>query len=259
MGGSDTMPIDRIAATALAALLASAVAAQAAEIRVICAGGIGPVVTALAPGFEKASGHKLVLRFVSGPVVKRAIDKGEAFDVAISLPRVIDELIKSGKIAAGSRADIARTGVGVSVRAGAPKPDIGTVEAFKRTLLAAKSVAHSKEGASGVYFRGLLDRLGIAAQVNPKLIGSPPGARGLVSPVVKGEAEMVVGTMSAIMEPGVDLVGPIPNELQNWVTFAAAIGTASKETAAARALIGFLTAPAAHPAIKAKGMQPLGK
>jgi molybdate transport system substrate-binding protein len=253
------MPIGRIAASALAGLLASALAAQAAELRVICAGGIGPVVTALAPGFEQASGHKLVFRFVSGPVVKREIDKGEPFDVAISLPRVIGELIESGKIAAGTRADIARTGVGVSVRAGAPKPEIGTVEAFKRTLLAAKAVAHSKEGASGVYFRGLLERLGIAAEMKPKLIGSPPGARGLVSPVVKGEADMVVGTMSAIMEPGVDLVGPIPNELQNWVTFTAAVGAASREAVAARALVRYLGGPTAHAAIKAKGMEPLAR
>jgi molybdate transport system substrate-binding protein len=253
------MSIDRVAATAAAALLATVIAAQAAEIRLICAGGIGPVVTALAPGFEEASGHKLRFRFVSGPVVKREIDKGEAFDVAISLPRVIGELIKSGKIAGATRADIARTGVGVSVRAGAPKPDIGTVEAFKRTLLAARAIAHSKEGASGVYFRGLLDRLGIRAQIDPKLIGSPPGAGGLVSPVVTGRADMVVGTMSAIMEPGVELVGPIPDELQNWVTFTAGISTASKDAAAAQALIRFLTARAAHAAIKAKGMQPLGK
>jgi molybdate transport system substrate-binding protein len=242
-----------------ATLLALIGAAAAAEIRVICAGGIGPVVTALAPEFEKASGHKLSFTFVSGPVVQREVDKGTAFDVAISLPEVIEALIKSGKIASGSRADIARTGVGVSVRTGAPKPDISTVEAFKQTLLKAKSIAHSKEGASGVYFMGLLDRLGILAQVKPKLIGSPAGAGGLVSPVVKGEAEMVIGTTSAIMEPGVDLVGPIPNELQNWATFTAGVGAASKEAAAASALIRFLTAPGAAAAITAKGMEPLGK
>ena len=144
----------------------------------------------------------MVFTFVSGPVVQREIDKGTRFDVAISQPEVIETLIKSGKVAAGSRADIARTGVGVSVRAGAPKPDIGSVEAFRQTLLKAKSIAHSKEGASGVYFMGLLDRLGIAAEVKPKLIGAPAGAGGLVSPVVKGEAEMVVGTASAIMEAG---------------------------------------------------------
>ncbi len=247
-----------VRAATLAAVLLSH-AASAAEIKVICAGGIGPVASVLAPEFERASGHKVVFNFVSGPVVQREVEKGTAFDVAISLPEVIDRLIKSGKIAAASRADIARTGVGVSVRAGAPKPDISTVDAFKRALLNAKSIAHSKEGASGVYFMGLLDRLGIAAEIKPKLIGSPPGAGGLVSPVVKGEAEMVVGTMSAIMEPGVDPVGPIPNELQNWATFTAGVGAASKEAAAAQGLIRFLTAPGAVAAIKAKGMEPLGK
>jgi molybdate transport system substrate-binding protein len=217
------------------------------------------VLSELAPQFERATGHKVTIKFVSGPVVRREIDAGEAFDVAISLPEVIDDLIKSGKIAAGSRADIARSGVGVSVRAGAAKPDIGSVKAFKRTLLNAKSVAHSKEGASGTHFMAVLDRLGIAADMKPKLIGSPAGAGGLVSPVVKGEAEIVVGTVSAIMEPGVDLVGPIPEELQSWANFAAAVGTAAKEAEAGAALITFLTTPAAAAVIKAKGMEPLAR
>ena len=247
-----------LAAAALAALLTTQHAA-AADIRVICAGGITPVVTALTGEFERVSGHKLVFTFVSGPVVQREIENGASFDVAISQPEVIEALIKSGKVTAASRADIARTGVGVSVRAGAPKPDIGTVDTFRRTLLAATTIAHSKEGASGVYFMGLLDRLGIAAQIKPKLIGSPAGPGGLVSPVVKGEAEMVVGTMSAIMEPGIELVGPIPNELQNWTSFTAGVATASKDAGAAQALIRFLTAPGAVAAIKAKGMEPLGR
>ena len=250
------MQIRAFAVAMLVAVLTHG-AAAAADIKVICAGGIAPVVTVLAPEFERTSGHKVVFKFVSGPVVQREIDTGDPFDVAISQPEVIAALIKSGKVVAASRIDIARTGVGVSVRAGAPKPDIGSVDAFRRTLLDAKMIAHSKEGASGVYFMGLLDRLGIAAQVKPKLIGSPAGAGGLVSPVVKGEAEMVVGTMSAIMEPGVALVGPIPNELQNWTTFTAGAATASKDAAAAQALIRFLTAPGAVAAIKAKGMEPL--
>ena len=252
------MPSRTFAVAALALSLING-AASAAEIRVICAGGITPVVTALSGEFERTSGHKLIFTFVSGPVVQREIEKGTSFDVAISQPEVIETLIKSGKIAAASRADIARTGVGVSVRAGAPRPDIATVDAFRRTLLDARSIAHSREGASGVYFMGLLDRLGIAAQVKPKLIGSPAGPGGLVSPVLKGEAEMVVGTASAIMEPGLELVGPIPDELQNWTAFTAGIATASKDPAAAQALIRFLTAPGAVAAIKAKGMEPLGK
>ena len=251
-------PISFAAAAKLAAvlMLTPGIAAEAAEIKVLCAGGIGPVVSALGPQFERTTGHKLAIKFVSGPVVKREIDAGTAFDVAISLPEVIDAVIKDGKIVAATRTGIARTGVGVSVRAGAPKPDIGTVEAFKRTLINAKSIAHSKEGASGVYFMGLLDRLGIAAQVKPKLIGSPPGAGGLVSPVVKGEAEMVVGTISAIMEPGVDFAGALPAELQSYARFVAGVGSGSKEAEAAGALISFLTAPAALAVIMAKGMEP---
>jgi molybdate transport system substrate-binding protein len=249
----------KIFAAALLTLSIINGAASAADIKVICAGGITPVVSALTAEFERTSGHKLVFTFVSGPVVQREVEKGTPFDVAISQPDVIETLIKAGKIAAASRADIARTGVGVSVRAGAPQPDIRTVDAFRRALLDARSIAHSKEGASGVYFMAVLDRLGIAAQVKPKLIGSPAGPGGLVSPVLKGEAEMVVGTMSAIMEPGITLVGPIPNELQNWTTFTAGIATASKDAAAAQTLIRFLTAPGAIAAIKAKGMEPLGQ
>ena len=186
--------------------------------------------------------------------MKQRIEAGETFDVAILLPPLIEDLIKQGKIAAGTRTDIARSGMGVGVRAGAPKPDIGSVEAFKRALLNAKSVAYSKEGASGVYFKGLLERLGIVEQMNPKLMPTP--ADTLAKVVPSGEAEMIVVPISVILVPGAELVGPLPSELQTYINFVAGVSAGAKETEAARALIKFLTAPAAVPVLRAKGMEP---
>ena len=231
---------------------------HAAEIKVLSVIPLKTSMEELGPLFER-TGHKLVVEYDGSSQLKRRLEAGEAFDIALIYPELIDALVKQGKLAKGTSTAIARVLIAVAVKKGAPKPDIGTVDAFRHTLLDAKSIAHSREGASGVYFMGLLDRLGIAAQTKPKLIGSPAGPGGLVSPVVKGEAEMVVGTMSAIMEPGVTLVGAIPNELQNWTSFPAGVATASQDPGAAQALIRFLTAPGAVAAIQAKGMEPLGR
>lgn len=231
--------------------------AQSADIKIILAGGLGPVVTAVKPSFEKESGHKLDITFVSGPVVKREVEGGRAFDIAISQPEIIDELIQGGKVVAGSRTDIARTGIGLSVKSGAPKPDISSVEAFKNMLTSVKSIAHSKEGASGAYFMKLLDRLQLMSAVQPKLIGAPAGAGGLVSPVLKGEAEVVIGTASAIMEPGIDFVALIPDDLQNWSVFSAGYSAASTEPEAAKEFVAYLKSAKSLPAIKEKAMQPV--
>ena len=163
-------------------LLAQAAAAEAAEVKVLHTGGFTSVMNVLGPEFERATGHKLVTKIDSAAVFKRQIDAGETFDVAILTTPLIAELVRTGKIAADMTADIARSGIGVGVRAGAPKPDISSVEAFKRTLLRAKSVAHSEEGSSGVHFKRLLERLGIAADMKAKLkpFGIPrhrPGRR----------------------------------------------------------------------------------
>ncbi len=235
-------------------LLAQGVA-EAAEVKVLTAGGIWPVMKELGAQFERASGHKLVMKVVIGPLVKREIDAGTEFDVAVGFPDLIDAAIKDGKIIAATRANIARIGVGVIVRAGVPKPDIGSVDAFKRALLNAKGVAYGKGVATGPLFMALLERLGIMAEMKPKL---RPGEVGDgVAAVREGEADLALGTISTLMEePGMDLVGPLPAELQIYISFAAGVGTAAKELDAARALIKFLTAPAAVPVIKAKGMEP---
>jgi molybdate transport system substrate-binding protein len=235
-------------------LFAPGLAAEAAEVKAIVANPMKAVVQEVGAQFERDTGHKLVTRFVSGPVVKREIDAGEPADLAISAAPVIDGLIKEGKIVAASRADLAYAGVGVGVAAGAPKPGIGSVEAFKRALLNAKSVAHSAEGPSGVYFRSLLDRLGIAEEMKPKL--KPLSGDALAKAVPSGQAEMIISSMPDILGEGIVLVGPLPAELQAYIRFAAGVGANAKEAEAAEVLIKFLTAPAATPVINAKGMEP---
>ena len=236
-------------------LLVQNFAAEGAEVKVIGANPMKPVVQELGAQFERDTGHKLVTKFVPGPVVKREIDAGETFDVAVSITPVIDALIKEGKIVAGTRADVAYALVGVGVRAGAPKPDISSVEAFKRALLNAKSVTHSAEGASGTYFKGLLERLGIAEEMKPKL--KPRSGEAQAKAVPSGEADMIVATISLILAyDGVQLVGPVPSEVQFYNRFAAGVGTNAREPEAAKALLKLITSPAAVPVIKAKGMEP---
>jgi len=235
-------------------LMAQGLAAEAAEVKVIGAAPMTAVIKELGAQFERETGHKLVTKFTSGPIVKQEIDAGETFDVAVSITPVIDDLVKEGKIVAATRADVAYAGVGVGVRAGAPKPDISTVEAFKRALLNAKSVAHSKTGASGTYFKRLLERLGIAEEMKPKL--RPMPAERIAQAVPSGEAEMIVVTTSVIVMGGAELVGPVPPELQFYNSFAAGVGARAREAEAAKALVKFLTAPAAVPVLKAKGMEP---
>lgn len=251
---ANKLVIATAAAVFFLAVASHARVAGAAEIKVLSGTGSRAIVEELARQFEGASGHKLIIRFEGNAQLKRKIEAGEAFDVAILNPPVIDELIRSGKIV-GARADIGRAGIGVGVRAGAPKPDIGSVDAFKRALHDAKSVAFAEEGASGIYFMRLLDRLGLAQEMRAKL--RPMPALDSVEIVARGDAEMVVVVLPRILVvPGVDLVGPIPAELQTWIGTSAGIGAAASEPEAAQALIRFFTAPAAAPVLKAKGMQP---
>jgi molybdate transport system substrate-binding protein len=220
--------------------------AAAADVKLISADPMAGVVRELGPQFERDPRHKLITKFVSGPMVKREIDAGETFDVAISITPVIEALIEEGKLVAGTRADIAYAGVGLGVRAGAP-------DAFKRTLLSAKSVAYSADGAGGTYFRGLLDRLGIAEEMKVKL--EPMTDDILARALPSGEAEMIVGAVPNVMEFGADLVGPLPLELQIYIPFTAGVSATAKEPEAAKALIHLLTAPAGVAVIRAKGME----
>jgi molybdate transport system substrate-binding protein len=234
-------------------LVATTVAARATELSVIAATPMTGVVKAMAAAFEKTGEHKIALKFVSGPIVKRDIDAGAAFDLAISITPVIDALIKDGMLVAATRADLAYAVIGVGVRAGAPKPDISTVETFRNALLNARSVAHSATGASGDHFRATLQKLGIAEQMQPKL--RPMPADTIAQAVPSGQAEMIVVTASVILVPGAELVGPIPQELQFYNTFAGAVGRTSKAPEPARGFLRLLTSSAALPVLKANGME----
>ena len=236
-------------------VLALGAAAEAAEIRVLSIPGVKAPLEELAPQFERASGHKLAIRFEIFAQMKEPIDAGD-FDIAIFSKSVIDNLEKQGRIAAGTSTGFARTSIGVAVRAGAPKPDIGTADAFKRTLLDAKSITYTDRSETGNYVTRMLDRLGIAAQMKPKTTLQPGGGRTTPA-VARGEAELAIVLVSDILAtPGVDLVGPLPAELQNYVVQTAGIGATAREPEAAKALIQFLTTPKSGAVFKAKGLEP---
>ena len=198
----------------------------AVEIKVLSTHAAYEVLSDLGPRFERASGHRLSIGYDPTNLIRRRIDDGAAFDVAIVTRPVIDELAAQGKIVAASCIDIGRSGLGLAVRAGAPKPDITTVEAFKRALLAAKSVVRSKDGASGQYFATLLDRLGIAEAMRGKI---RLGASGRVAELVaNGEVAMAVQQIAELLPvAGAQFVGPFPPELQLYTVFAAGIGSAA--------------------------------
>src|SRR5580704_6497817 len=250
-------------ALGLATLFAATIAmpgAAAADIKVLTAGAFKQVVLAMVPEFEKTSGHKATLDNDTVGALAKRIAGGEAFDVAILSPAAIDTLAKDGKVAPGGVA-LARVGVGVVVKQGAPRPDIATVDAFKQALLAAKSVAYidpAAGGSSGIYVAGLLERLGIVDAVKPKAKLIKGGA--VAEHVVAGEAEIGIHQISEILPvKGAVLVGPLPKEIQNYTVYAAGVGAAARDGDAARALVRFLSGPAAAPVLQAKGMEPASK
>jgi len=226
------------------------------EIRVLSSHAAFEVLSELGPAFERASGHRLSFAFNPTAAIKREIDAGAAFDIAIVTRPAIDALAAAGVILRETCVDIGRCGLGVAVRQGAPKPEIGTVEAFKRALLAAKSVVRSRDGASGQYFETLLGRLGIAAAMRDKIKIGPAGR--IAELVARGEAELAVQQVPELVPvKGADFVGPFPDELQVYTVFAAGVAAASKHRAAAQAFVAALAAPAAAPLYQAKGLEPV--
>lgn len=232
--------------------------ASAAEVKVLTAGAFKQVVLALAPNFEKQTGNKVVVDNDTAGGLKKRIEGGAAFDVAVITPAVIDDLVAAGKIVSGSRVNLATVGVGIVVKEGAPKPDVSTVEAFKSTLLAAKSVAYidpASGGSSGVYIDKLLERLGIADQVRPKAKLKKGGY--VAELIVSGEAELGLHQISEIVPvKGAVLVGPLPKEIQNTTTYAAGLSASSQNKDAAQALIKMFSGPPAAIVLKSKGMEP---
>jgi len=230
--------------------------AQAAEIKVLCSNGLREVMLELAPEFERASGHKLNLTFGLAAAFKQKIEAGEPFDVVVLVPALLDDVVKQGKVSGDTRAVIARAGNGLAIRAGAARPDIATADAFKATLLNAKAIAYAKAGQSGVYFVGLLDRLGIADAMKAKILAQASGVE-VGAAVQKGDAELGVLPVSEILPvKGVELLGPFPAALQGYVVMEAGVGAAAKDHAAAAALVKFLKSPEHSAVIKQKGMEP---
>jgi molybdate transport system substrate-binding protein len=241
-------------AVVVAVLLAHAGIARAAEIRVWTARAIATVLAEIGPRFEGTTGHTLTISSDLPPAFLRRAEAGEPFDVLISGSAPVDQWIREGRIRAKTRRDIARSGIGVEVRAGAPKPDIGSVDAFKRALLDAKSIAYLRVG-SGIYVHGLLERLGIAQAVASKV--TRPESDLVSELVARGEVELGMVVITQILTTaGVELVGPLPPEIQSYVMFTAGIGARSKVPDAAGQLLEFLTGPAAIPTIRAQGMAP---
>jgi molybdate transport system substrate-binding protein len=227
--------------------------ATAAEIKVMYPPPMRTVLSELIPQFERTTGHKVAVTYESSWLLVERIQKGEMPDVAVLTVRQADDLIREGKLA--RRVDVARSSIGLAVRAGAPKPDIGSVEAFKRTLLAAKSFARNEGADSGVFMVGLLERLGIAGEMSAK---STLVRRGFVAELVaKGEVEMAVQQMPELMAvPGVDTT-PLPPEIQHAIVFSAGIPAAPNAPGVVNELITFLASPAAAAVIRAKGLEPM--
>jgi molybdate transport system substrate-binding protein len=230
-------------------------AAGAVEIKVLSTQATEQAYRELAPQFEQASGHKVTTIFTGTLDVQKRIAAGESYDLIIMAGPAVDDFIKAGKIVPGSRVDLAKSGVGVGVRAGAPKPDIGSTEALKKALLAAKSIGYST-GPSGVYVVGLFRRLGIADQIKSKLKQTATGVF-VGSIVASGEAEIGIQQVSELSHfDGVDYVGPLPADVQEITVFSSGIQVGAKERDAANAWVKFLTAPAAAPAFKKRGLEP---
>ena len=224
------------------------------DLKLIGSPGTRGVVSELARQFERDSGHKVAGQFVVIAVIKRRIEAGEPFDVVIPGPELIQQLVQQGKVAQDANAPFGRTGVGLAVRQGAAKPDIGTPENLKHALLAAKAVGHSREGQSGIGFRAALDKLGIAEEMRPRLRTYEEG--GYVAALQSGEVDMVASGMGPILEMReVAVLGPLPAAVQSYVRFSVGVSTATKEPGTARQLMRFLLSPRAAPVFSAKGME----
>jgi molybdate transport system substrate-binding protein len=246
------------AATAVGGVIVPGGVAHAADIKVLTSVALTSVLDELAPAFEKATGNKVTIGYGLAAELKKRVLAGETADVIMLTRAMMEDLQKQNKVAADNLVNVAGTPVAVAARAGAPKPDIGSIDAFKHTLLAARSIVYAdpaKGGLSGVVFARALDRLGIADAMKGKTI-LVPGAQA-AEVVAKGDAELGVGQASEIVPvAGAQLVGPLPGELASTTLFTAAVGAESKSPAAAKALIDFLTGPQAAPRFKAKGFEP---
>jgi len=251
----------RALALGLAGALLLAGAASAAEVQVMISGGLTAAYNVLVPEFERLTGNKVLTAY--GPsmgttvnAIPIRLERGEGADVLIMVGYALGDLVKQGKVIADSRVDLTRSLIGIAVKSGAPKPDISSAEAVKRALLAAKSIAYS-DSASGVYVSTeMFAKLGIADEMKDKARKIPATPVGEI--VARGDAEIGFQQIAELLPvPGVDIVGPLPADLQNITVFSAGIATVSKEPEAGKALIKFLASPAARDTIVKSGMEPI--
>ena len=239
----------------ISSALAGAARQSPVEIKVWTARAIATVLAEIGPEFEHTTGYRLSITSDLPPAFARRLSAGEPFDVIVSGSATLDEWSKAGRILPETRIDIARSGIGVEVKAGAAKPDISSVEAFKRALLAAKSIAFLRVG-SGIHVAGLVERLGVADAIKAKV--TRPESDIVSELVAKGEVELGIVVITQILTtPGVELVGPLPSEVQSYVTFTGAVSATSKTPEAARQLITFLTGATARPVMRKQGMEPV--
>ena len=226
-------------------------------LRVLSSNGVRPAIEAAQPQIESAIGRPLTTEFSTATALKRKIDAGEPFDLAILTPPLIDDLVAQGKAAAGSRVDVARVGVGVGAPQGAPHSDVSTPEALKRTLLAAKVVAYTAEGQSRTTVDQALKTLGITGAIAAKSMITGPGEGPAA--VASGKADLVMTLISEILIPGVQLLGPFPPEMQNYIVFTAARSASAASPEAADALLRYLAGPEVAAALKAHALEPIAK
>ena len=248
-------PLKSVAILLSAAFIMTSASLQAAELKVIAGGSMTASMNALAAPFEKASGHRLSIHFDSTPNIIARVNSGTPFDVAVVPADVFKDAAAKARFVPGPTIDIARVGYGVIVRAGAPKPDISTPDAFKKAMLAAPSIAFLPASAAGAYVTKVFERLGIAEDMKAKT--KVQAAPAQIAPAVaKGEAEVGVFLTNVLVAPGVELVGPFPGELQQELVFTSAVAADTKEADAAKALIDYLKTQEATAIIKAAGMTP---
>ena len=239
--------------------LTSASGAHAAEVKVLTAGAMQNVVTAVARDFERQTGHRVTIAYDTVGALSNKIQAGESFDVAVLTPAALEDLTAKAKISREGRATLAQVGIGVMVKEGAPAPDIASVETFRRALLAAATVGYidpAAGGSSGIYFNGLIDRMGIGPEIRAKARLKQGGA--VAELVASGEAAIGIHQISEIVgQPGIRLIGPLPSEIQNYTVYGAGIGAMAKESAAAQAFIRALASPQAEAIYRARGMEPV--
>jgi molybdate transport system substrate-binding protein len=243
----------------LALLFAQAAPAQDTQIRIICSNGFKAAMEKLLPDGERASGRTANVQFGASANLKKTIESGEPFDLAVLTPQIIDDLLKDGKIASGTKLDLASSGVGIAVRAGVPKPDVSNAEAIKQTLLAAKSVGYVAVGAGTPAILNMLDHLGVSDAVRGKTIFQE-GAEQSMKNLADGKVDVDFALISEILPAaGVQLAGPLPAEYQRRIVMSAGIASSTKNGEAARKFIQSLTNSKAAAAIRTVGMEPAGK